>query len=569
MNISRDPNKLTAPLNFDIKTSLLDGVKSPEAPVVSFGEVLKREADSFVQKFESPQSYESPTPAIEQNKQQANASILERQTESKQNKLNETNESIQEDVVESKDEGSETEELEATELDLGSREIEFFSNILAFQPNTSVEIKKVKEENSNLEKPTFQYALLKNNEKQSPYTQASKENTSFIEDAKKLAESIFKKDKKESKGKTLDIPIEAKTGTDKTSFNKEDVYDSKFLIQKGNVVFANFHRTKQGTKTNEKVSVGSISTTSASIHGKEVVKKEIEVPTIQNQISKDLQSPQIKENTFSKEIPSKKKNSIFSNELQEDKKSIIDVQGLNEKISRNLGVKDKEFAKTETKPSSTSEKMKSKEQIESVAPVNISSVQMKEESGQTGSGAKNGSSGRDNFLFSNETKILNRAEELSKSEKTSAPSKQEMQKNLEELVKQARFDIVQNGKSTAEIIMNPKEFGRLTLRVSVDGEKVEGRILVETEEMKELITNEIAKLRENLKDSGLSLESLLVDVWENTDSNFSNKNFEERKFAEEMINSSYNRSSSTDSVEELSTEVQGSTSRSNAIEMFA
>lgn len=557
MNISRDSRQLTSALSFDIKTVAIDANKSAENASVSFSDLLKREADSNVSAFESPMKNDMPSTRSKEETNPSLPSPLDQKEGSK----------IETNTKEVSTEGNAEEAPKEIESEKEEDEKELLTDSLVYlghefaQAFQSKSIQKNEEPDiSKQDKKPTQFALLKHNEKNSPYASSVKENTSFMEEAKKIADSIFKKERREFKAKELNPPNELKLELPKTSSENLEITNPKIRIQSGNVTFANFSKTKPEAKTSEKSGVGSGVPSTFSALGKEVVKKESDLPQVANQLPK--------ENIFQKENP-KKKNASNLSEIKEERKESPDLQALGEKSTRSLGFKEKEFLKTEPKTNSASDKIKAKEQVEFSPAINTNSTSSKEENGQTNGGNKNSSSQRDGFSFAAETKWNSRSEELSKSEKANTPSRQEMQKNLDELVKQARFDIVQNGKSTAEIIMNPKEFGRLTLRVTVDGEKVEGRILVETEEMKELLTNEIAKLKENFKESGLSLESLLVDVWDQDGSKFSHQNPEDRKFAEEMIKSSYNRNSSADEINETIGEDDENLKASRALEFFA
>lgn len=569
MNISRDPNKLTSVLNFDVKSSMLEGNKTPESQSMSFGEILRKEADSFVNKFESPKPQETKSQNIDPNDSQINVKAVEIKEENPSQKTLEREEIINEASIREVDKEDNWKEEMEDKVSIEENELFFFDSIHSFLQKVPAETKTNLEDLPKSEKPTSTFALLKNNEKQAPYIHSTKESTNFIDDAKKLAETIFKKEKKEVKGKEMELPLESKTILEKSSTMKVESDDPKFIYQKGNITFANFNKAKVGSHSQDKTGKGSSLPSSISAQGKEIVRKENEISNVPQNTTKENQFTTPKENSNLREIPLKKKSTTPTNGISEENKTQFDLQSLSEKSVRQLGVKDKEFSKTDAKTNANVERLKSKDQVDQLTIANINSSPSKEENSQMSNGNKNSSSSREGFSFSSEIKHQNRNEELTKTEKTNLPSKQELQKNMDELVKQARFDIVQNGKSTAEIIMNPKEFGRLTLRVSVDGEKVEGRILVESEEMKELVSNEISKLRENLKDSGLSLESLLVDVWENADSNFSKHSADDRKFADDMRQASANRRSDIDTDENSLPENSDTLQRKNVLELFA
>lgn len=560
MNISRDKGQPQA-IPFEIKTVPLEVTKSNETQGVPFASLLRQEADSFVNKFESPSSDITNKYDSKEIRKESTLKVVEEKEEMK----------------------SESEELTDIEsvvdeepLHLEKYPTEFFSFVQSYQElkmdasQNNADLKK--EEVLQDSKKTLHFSLLKNNEKSSPYASKSAETTSFIEDAKKLAESIFKKEKRDIKEKEGISPKDAQNRekVDQTGAILPETKEAKVIIHKGNVTFADFSQTRTDVPKNDKIGKGSSLPSSVSAVAKEVVKKEIEPSNLE--ISKQNQNLEQIDKAVgpNKDSSVKRKSTLHALEDGETKKNLQDPQALADKSSKNLGVKDREFAKVDQKGFQFADKIKSKDQTEVAINTISNNTSMKEDSsfGQSG-GNKNESQHREGSSFVNSTRVMEHADEISKSEKPNAPSRKDMQKNLDELVKQAKFDIVQNGKSTAEIIMNPKEFGRLTLRVSVDGDKVEGRILVENEEMKELVSNEIFRLRENLKDSGLNLESLLVDVWENPNSSYSQNKSDERKFAEEMIHSSYNRNSAVLETEDQSNDFVPLKERSGMIEIFA
>ena len=85
-------------------------------------------------------------------------------------------------------------------------------------------------------------------------------------------------------------------------------------------------------------------------------------------------------------------------------------------------------------------------------------------------------------------------------------------KSLQDLVQKARINIVQNGKNTAQIALNPKQLGKVTLNISVLNDKVEGKVLVESEAVKTVLLSELQQFRSDLKSAGLTLETIQIDV---------------------------------------------------------
>lgn len=89
-----------------------------------------------------------------------------------------------------------------------------------------------------------------------------------------------------------------------------------------------------------------------------------------------------------------------------------------------------------------------------------------------------------------------------------------VRENFQRLVQSAKLHIVENGKSEATLRLNPQELGRVSLRISVEDDRVQGRIFVESEEVKRMFTGDLEQLKKDFKDQGLVLESLLVEVEE-------------------------------------------------------
>jgi hypothetical protein len=106
----------------------------------------------------------------------------------------------------------------------------------------------------------------------------------------------------------------------------------------------------------------------------------------------------------------------------------------------------------------------------------------------------------------------------SKSEVKSAQKPETVARNFAEIVKAARIQIVENGKNSAEISLQPKDLGKITLFVSEENNRLEGKILVENEATKQMILGDMAGLKAELKASGLDLFEIQVDI--NYDSQF-------------------------------------------------
>lgn len=107
---------------------------------------------------------------------------------------------------------------------------------------------------------------------------------------------------------------------------------------------------------------------------------------------------------------------------------------------------------------------------------------------------------------------LERNSENIKSTKDIPKQNSDFQKNLPEIIKTAKFQILDNGRNTARIELQPKELGKMTLHITMDKDRVEGRIFVETEMARSVLSSELMNLKSELKTAGLELDSLWIDL---------------------------------------------------------
>ncbi len=517
MNISREPGKQISLMNLDFKLPVLDATKTSDVGTEKFSDLLKKETyGSFGPSLPAPQeTVIAKNPQTEEyNKTQDIPS-----SERKENISEPSKEEIKSvESEEKKSNSDDHEEIEEDEHTLDEDALRHSLNIFAQNfPFKNLNEIKPKNREDGWQHSSSQVAFLKS----SAYLGQSKESGSFLEDAKKLAETIFKKEAKSFKKTESGETVPKKESSDKNANNLVEFPESKTFGKEKITVLSHFKETRDIDRKKETGSFTSKTTTSSQTNvskeqpklSQETVKAE---PVKQEQVvsfGKHLEK--------NKETSSSKKVSLKEETSKDKQEMISDSNVISEKTIRSMGVKDREFNRSESRQPQVSDKPKLQEVVS--VPVNThSSSSGNSEEGSFNQGDKKGSFKQEGFSLGGELKSSSKFEEVLRSEKSNAaPSKAALQKNMEELVKQARFDIVQNGKSTAEIVMNPKDFGRLTLKVSVTGEKVEGRILVESEEMKSLLTGEISGLKEKLKESGLELETLLVDIWDDSGSSLS------------------------------------------------
>lgn len=96
--------------------------------------------------------------------------------------------------------------------------------------------------------------------------------------------------------------------------------------------------------------------------------------------------------------------------------------------------------------------------------------------------------------------------------KSSVFDAEEMKANMDKLVQKAKIQIINEGRSQAEIRLNPMELGRMILKISVQNDKVQGKVLVDSEAVKTALQNDLSSLKEDLRAQGLDLQSLSIDV---------------------------------------------------------
>lgn len=132
--------------------------------------------------------------------------------------------------------------------------------------------------------------------------------------------------------------------------------------------------------------------------------------------------------------------------------------------------------------------------------------------------------------------------DFSSSKETNVLSKRDIQQNFQNLIRSARVSILENGKTEASIRMNPKDLGQMSLSISTDKDIVRGKLLVESDAVKQQLVAELANLKQDLKANGLELESLVIEVKEreeafafnqDSDKNGRNENSFQSAFGEE------------------------------------
>jgi flagellar hook-length control protein FliK len=126
---------------------------------------------------------------------------------------------------------------------------------------------------------------------------------------------------------------------------------------------------------------------------------------------------------------------------------------------------------------------------------------------------------------SNSSNIFEQKQKVAeqKSEVKATQKQESLSQNFKEIVKAAKFHIVENGRNTAEISLQPKDLGKVTLFVSEENNRLEGKITVENESTRQMILGDLANLKADLKAGGLDLFEIQVDLRSDSTLSFTNR----------------------------------------------
>ncbi|MFC1606769.1 flagellar hook-length control protein FliK [Candidatus Latescibacterota bacterium] len=85
---------------------------------------------------------------------------------------------------------------------------------------------------------------------------------------------------------------------------------------------------------------------------------------------------------------------------------------------------------------------------------------------------------------------------------------------MNSIVSHARF-MIGSGESSAEIRLDPPSLGKIKLKIVTENSIVTGKIIVESQEVRDIVQNSIVELSEQLEQSGLKVQSFDVQVGHN------------------------------------------------------
>lgn len=476
----------------DGKSSKPNGTENHSMMAVreSFGEILEREFQVHSETKHSGSEYKT----IGREKEETNlpSDVSKQEEITKQGLNNPSSTTSETNDLKDSTPSDETDDSEEEE-DLDRDALEYSLDLVATHGDWDRTLISANQLNDiSVKEKTVLLSLQKSAEKTTAYS--AKEGTAFVDEAKKLAMNFFQTEKgsKPNESTSSQSKINLEKDSNLVLFPKAE--KKALETKKGNEKLESIVAKKESAHS------GSVVSDLVFAKGKEIKVEGTELHTehsVRKTDGKIKSNKQAKNGSESGEVSSEQEKSN---------------QSLNsDKMIRSLGIKDKEFQKQDLKSQIPSEKQK---QTEASVILNIQNSSSAK-SGEEGSRSFEDKGQKQSFQFTSlESKSTQKTEDIRSAEKTAKPKETGLKQNIDELIKQARFDIVQNGKSSAEIVMNPKEYGRLTLKVTVDGDKVEGRILVESEELQKSLQNEIQSIKENLKDAGLDLQALIIDLWD-------------------------------------------------------
>lgn len=94
------------------------------------------------------------------------------------------------------------------------------------------------------------------------------------------------------------------------------------------------------------------------------------------------------------------------------------------------------------------------------------------------------------------------------------PSGEKSEIPFRNLVEKAKIDLEANGNSRASIRLRPEALGRMTMDLQVEGNRLQAKLLVDSDEARKHILKELDHLKNELKQHGIQVDSFQVRVKE-------------------------------------------------------
>ena len=321
-------------------------------------------------------------------------------------------------------------------------------------------------------------------------------------DSKKITAKSVSIDETTVKAKEVKVELDTKEILNK-DIKRDIVKDSERLVrvEDNTKISQSQSKAKDTSLGNQKVSI-EIKAENSPLTNLIPGKEELAAPGLVNvdlrktKKNQDLESKD-KSNSENQK-PIQKEFSGLEKDFRIAKETLVEVSGLDKnKWTITRREKEVEHANLERKK-------------ESVSLLN--EIALKSSSSQTSSDSEKS--------FSNSRFDANTFKSFSESMKTANSDKpreagfdrENFSKSLNDLVNKARLNIVENGKNSAQISLYPKDLGKMTLNIDVTKEKVDGKILVDSEFIKNRLLSDVSQLKADLKANGLDLQSISVEV---------------------------------------------------------
>lgn len=321
-------------------------------------------------------------------------------------------------------------------------------------------------------------------------------------DSKKITAKTISIDETIVKAKEVKVEFDTKEILNK-DIKREVVKDSEKVarVEDNSKTLSSQSKTKEVSSGNQKVSI-EIKAENTQLTNVTPGKEELAAPGL---LSVDLRKTKKSQDLESKDKsasenqkPIQREFSGIEKDFRIAKETIVEVSGLDKnKWTITRREKEVEHANLERKK-------------EAVSLLN--EIALKSSSSQTSSDSEKS--------FSNSRFDANTFKTFSESMKTANADKpreagfdrENFSKSLNDLVNKARLNIVENGRNTAQISLYPKDLGKMTLNIDVTKEKVDGKILVDSEFIKNRLLSDVSQLKADLKANGLDLQSISVEV---------------------------------------------------------
>ncbi len=101
----------------------------------------------------------------------------------------------------------------------------------------------------------------------------------------------------------------------------------------------------------------------------------------------------------------------------------------------------------------------------------------------------------------------------------------------DQLVQKAKVKLRNNGSASASINLRPHRLGRITLNIDTFQKQVQAKIIVESQGAKQLLMNELHNFKEELQRQSIQVDSLVVRVRDNLQTQFSVGGFSSDEFS--------------------------------------